>query len=61
MRAKNRIAAALTLTACAALLAGTAGCGSEPGLRERYVAEKLAWRAAKAVNAMRVNPELATD
>jgi len=52
---------AVLVAALVAVLLWLSGCGSEPGLRERYVAEKLAWRAAKAVNAMRVNPELATD
>lgn len=56
-----------TLRACAtgalalALAASLLGCSNEPGLRDRYVAEKLAWKAAKSVNAMRLNPELATD
>ncbi len=43
------------------VFAGSFGCGGEPGIRDRYVAEKLAWRAAKTVHAMRQNPELATD
>ncbi len=61
MRAPRRLLACLAGAVALALLAGALGCGSEPGLRDRYVAEKLAWKAAKAVQAMRANPGLATD
>ncbi len=61
MRAPRRLLACLAGAVALALLAGALGCGSEPGLRDRYVAEKLAWKAAKAVRAMRANPGLATD
>jgi len=61
MRARTLLQSALAAVVLLALVAGIVGCGSEPGLRERYVAERLAWRAAKTVNAMRANPEIATD
>ena len=61
MRAPRTVWACLAGAVALALLAGSLGCGSEPGLRDRYVAEKLAWKAAKAVQAMRTNPDLATD
>ena len=61
MRTPRTLWACLAGAVALALLAGSLGCGSEPGLRDRYVAEKLAWKAAKAVQAMRTNPGLATD
>ncbi len=61
MRTPRTLWACLAGAVALALLAGSLGCGSEPGLRDRYVAEKLAWKAAKAVQAMRANPGLATD
>ncbi len=61
MRAPRILWACLAGAVALALLAGSLGCGSEPGLRDRYVAEKLAWKAAKLVQAMRTNPGLATD
>ncbi|MEA3409129.1 MAG: tetratricopeptide repeat protein [Candidatus Eisenbacteria bacterium] len=61
MRAPRTLWACLAGAVAFALLAGSLGCGTDPGLRDRYAAEKLAWRAAKAVQAMRANPGLATD
>ncbi len=61
MRAPRILWVCLAGAVALALLPGSFGCGSEPGLRDRYVAEKLAWKAAKAVQAMRTNPGLATD
>jgi TolA-binding protein len=61
MRAPRILWACLAGAVALAILTGLLGCGSEPGLRDRYVAEKLAWKAAKAVQAMRTNPGLATD
>ena len=61
MKAPKTLWAWLGGAVALALLAGLLGCGSEPGLRDRYVAEKLVWKASKAVHAMRANPGLATD
>ena len=61
MKAPRTLWVCLAGAVALALLAGLLGCGSEPGLRDRYVAEKLVWKASKAVHAMRANPGLATD
>ena len=60
MRALGRrrwMRAALLTLAAATLF----GCEQDPGLADRYAAEKLAWEAAKNTHAMRTNPRLATD
>jgi tetratricopeptide (TPR) repeat protein len=57
-RARHHATAAVALLSVVAVLA--AGCGSTD-LRERYVAERMAWRASKLAAAMRSNPDLATD
>ena len=61
MKAKRTLRMCAAGALVLAVLAGSLGCNSEPGLRDRYVAEKLAWKAAKTIHAMRLNPELATD
>lgn len=61
MKAPRTLLACLAAAVALALLAASVGCGSEPGLRDRYVAERLAWKAAKIVHAMQTNPGLATD
>ncbi len=37
------------------------GCGPRGGLSDRYVAEKMAWRAQKLRRAMAENPDVATE
>lgn len=61
MNASRTLKRCLVCALALAVLAGLLGCGAEPGLSDRYVAEKLAWKAAKTIHAMRLNPELATD
>jgi tetratricopeptide (TPR) repeat protein len=55
---RRRAVAAASLLVAVAVLAS--GCG-RTDLRERYVAERMAWRASKLAAAMRSNPDLATD
>ena len=52
--------AALVVILCVMALVVTA-CGPRGGLSDRYVAERLAWRAQTLGRAMSENPDMATD
>jgi len=60
-RANRRTARLAALVALGAVAIALAGCGSHEDMRDRYVVEKMWWRAAKLEYAMRENPDLATD
>ncbi|MBD3347905.1 MAG: tetratricopeptide repeat protein [Candidatus Eisenbacteria bacterium] len=53
--------AACLLTFLVALSLALSSCGPKGGLSDRYVAEKLAWRARTLRRAMAENPDMATD
>ncbi len=55
------VAASLTVILATAVGACIAGCGPRGGLSDRYVAEKMAWRAQKLRRAMVENPDVATE
>lgn len=61
MRARFSWTSLAVVAVLAVLVAGLAGCGYDPGLRDRYIAEKLAWQAAKLGYAMQTNPGLDTE
>jgi TolA-binding protein len=59
-RTTRPVAAVVTVGLLAALVVCGAGCG-KADLKNRYDAERMAWQAGKLAQAMRSNPELATD
>ena len=61
LRVKRGHVRLVALCLLGVLAVALAGCDAGSEMRDRYVVEKMWWRTLKLENAMRENPDLATD